>query len=64
MFRRTRHTTAVEAHIRLMVLKRPCDPESKLGVLRFLQTVALPDFEPKTVTDQKLLRSLDALMDH
>ena len=64
VFRRTRHTTDVEALIRLMVLNRLCDPESKLGVLRWVQTVALPDFGPKAVTHQQLLRSLDALMDH
>ena len=45
-----------------MVLNRLCDPESKLGVLRWVQTVALPDFGPKAVTHQQLLRSLDALM--
>ena len=63
VFRRTRRTTDVEALIRLMVLNRLCDPESKLGVLRWVQT-ALPDFGPKAVTHQQLLRSLDALMDH
>lgn len=64
VFRRTRHTTDVEALIRLMVLNRLCDPDSKLGVLRWVQTVALPDFAPTAVTHQQLLRSLDALMDH
>ena len=64
VFRRTRRTTDVEALLRLMVLNRLCDPESKLGVLRWVQTVALPDFGPKAVTHQQLLRSLDALMDH
>ena len=64
VFRRTRRTTDVEALIRLIVLNRLCDPESKLGVLRWVQTVALPDFGPKAVTHQQLLRSLDALMDH
>jgi transposase len=63
VFRCTRHTTDVEALIRLMVLNRLCDPESKLGVLRWVQTVALPEFGPKAVTHQQLLRSLDALMD-
>ena len=32
VFRKTRHTTDVEALIRVMVLNRLCDPESKLGV--------------------------------
>ena len=45
VFRRTRHTTDVEALVRIMVLNRLCDPDSKLGVLRWLQTVALPDIE-------------------
>jgi transposase len=64
IFRRTRHTIDVEALIRIMVLNRLCDPDSKLGVLRWLQTVALPDIEVKTVTHQQLLRSMDALMDN
>ena len=50
VFRRTRRTTDVEALIRLMVLNRLCDPESKLGVLRWVQTVALPDFGPRGST--------------
>ncbi len=62
---RLRRTTDVEALIRLMVLNRLCDPGSKLGVLRWVQTVALlAGFGPKAVTHQQLLRSLDALMDH
>ena len=63
VFRGTRHTIDVEALIRIMVLNRLCDPDSKLGVLRWLQTVALPDIEVKAVTHQQLLRSMDALMD-
>lgn len=47
-----------------MVLNRLCDPDSKLGVLRWLQTVALPDIDVKALTHQQLLRSMDALMDH
>jgi transposase len=64
VFRRTRHTIDVEALIRIMVLNRLCDPDSKLGVLRWLQTVALPDVDIKAVTHQQLLRSMDALMDN
>lgn len=64
VFRRTRHTIDVEALIRIMVLNRLCDPDSKLGVLRWLQTVALPDIEVQAVTHQQLLRSMDALMDN
>lgn len=64
VFRRTRHTIDVEALIRIMVLNRLCDPDSKLGVLRWLETVALPDMEIKAPTHQQLLRSMDALMDN
>jgi transposase len=64
VFRRTRHTTDVEALIRIMVLNRLCDPDSKLGVLRWLETVALPDVDVPGVTHQQLLRSMDALMNH
>lgn len=64
VFRRTRHTIDVEALIRIMVLNRLCDPESKMGVLRWVQTVALPDVEVTELTHQQLLRSMDALMDN
>jgi hypothetical protein len=64
VFRRTRHSTDVEALIRVMVLNRLCDPDSKLGVLRWLETVALPEVDLKAITHQQLLRSMDALMDH
>jgi hypothetical protein len=64
VFRRTRHTTDIEALIRVMVLNRLCDPDSKLGVLRWLETVALPEVDLKAITHQQLLRSMDALMDH
>jgi hypothetical protein len=64
VFRRTRHTTDIEALIRVMVLNRLCDPDSKLGVLRWLETVALPEVDLKAITHQQMLRSMDALMDH
>ncbi len=64
VFRSTRHTIDVEALVRIMVLNRLCDPDSKLGVLRWLQTVALPDIDVKALTHQQLLRSMDALMDN
>jgi len=64
LFGRTRHTTDIEALIRVMVLNRLCDPDSKLGVLRWLETVALPEVDLTAITHQQLLRSMDALMDH
>ena len=64
VFRRTRHSIDVEALIRVMVFNRLCDPESKLGVLRWLETVAMPGIEAESITHQHLLRSMDALMEH
>lgn len=64
VFRRARYTTAVEHAIRVMVFNRLCDPDSKLGVLRWLETVSLPEVDTKALTHQQLLRSMDALMDH
>jgi len=46
VFGRTRRTTDVEALIRLIVLNRLCGPGSKLGLLPWVQAVALPDFGP------------------
>ena len=63
VFRRTRHQIDVEALVRAMVFNRLCDPESKLGVLRWLETVAMPE-RPADITHQHLLRSMDALMEH
>ena len=53
----------VEALVRAMVFNRLCDPASKLGCLRWLDTVAIPAM-PEGVTHQHLLRAMDALMDH
>jgi len=47
-----------------MVFNRLCDPDSKLGVLRWLQTVSMPGVDTAKLTHQQLLRSMDALMDH
>ncbi len=64
VFRRARYTTPVEHAIRVMVFNRLCDADSKLGVLRWLQTVSMPQVDVEALTHQHLLRSLDALMDH
>jgi hypothetical protein len=53
----------VEALVRAMVFNRLCEPDSKLGCLRWLDTVAMPAM-PEAVTHQHLLRAMDALMDH
>lgn len=52
-----------EALIRAMVFNRLCAPDSKLGCLRWLETVAMPAM-PREITHQHLLRAMDALMDH
>jgi hypothetical protein len=64
IFRRARYTTPVEQALRVMVFNRLCDPDSKLGVLRWLQAVSMPGIDAKRLTHQHLLRSMDALMDH
>lgn len=55
------------ACLRTMVFNRLCDPGSKLGVLRWLQTVALPrgfGFEAAAPEHHHLLRAMDVLDDH
>ena len=64
VFRRGRHHIDIEALLRIMVFNRLCDPESKLGVLRWLETVSLPGVELEHVEHQHLLRAMDALIDH
>src|SRR5574337_1051613 len=60
--RSSRRQFDAAALIRAMVFNRLCAPDSKLGVLHWLDTVAMPDV-PETVTHDQLLRSMDALMD-
>lgn len=62
VFRRTRHAIDVEALVRVMVFNRLCDPESKLGVLRWLQTVSMPALPIEPIEHQHLLRAMDALV--
>ena len=47
------------AMVRAMVFNRLCEPESKLGVLRWLDTVAIPE-QPEHVSQDHLLRAMDA----
>ena len=61
--RSARREFDAEALIRAMVFNRLCEPDSKLGCLRWLETVAMPAM-PDTVTHQQLLRAMDALMEH
>jgi transposase len=64
VFRQARFLTPVEQAIRVMVFNRLCDADSKLGTLRWLQTVSMPGVDASKITHQHLLRSMDALMDH
>ncbi len=66
-WRRSRIELDVLACLRTMVFNRLCDPSSKLGVLRWLETVALPTdfgFANNGPTHQQLLRAMDVLDDH
>jgi len=63
-FRSSRHRIDLEALLRIMVLNRLCDADSKLGVLRWLQTVSLPELAIERVGHQQLLRTMDALIEH
>ena len=64
IFRGTRHSIHIEALIHIMVLNRLAEPDSKLGVLRWLETVSLPGLQGvENVDHQHLLRAMDALSD-
>lgn len=66
-WRRSRTEVDVLACLRAMVFNRLCDPLSKLGVLRWLQTVALPvnfGFADGPPEHQQLLRAMDVLDEH
>lgn len=64
VFRRARFNPPLEHAVRVMVFNRLCDPDSNLGVLRWLQTVSMPGIDADALTHQQLLRSMDTLMDH
>ena len=66
-WRRSKVEHDVLGCLRTMVLNRLCDAGSKLGVLRWLDTVALPagfGFAEELPTHQHLLRAMDVLDDH
>lgn len=60
--RSSRRQFDAEVLLRVMVFNRLCDPQSKLGVLRWLETVSMPGVAEAVDHDQ-LLRAMDALMD-
>ncbi|OLP05890.1 IS1634 family transposase [Rhodoferax antarcticus] len=63
-WRRSKTEIDVLTCLRLMVFNRLCDPGSKLGVLRWLQTVALPAGSGIVTEHQHLLRAMDVLDEH
>lgn len=60
-WRRSKAQVDVLTCLRLMVFNRLCDPGSKLGVLRWLETVALPAGFDCVPEHQHLLRAMDVL---
>lgn len=61
--RSSRREFDAEAQVQAMVFNRLCAPDSKLGCLQWLQTVALPNL-PAAISHDHLLRTMDALMEH
>ena len=64
VFHKARYTNAVEYALRVMFFNRLCDPESKPAVLRWLETVSVPEVDTAGLTHQHLLSSMDALMNY
>ena len=52
----------LEGCVRAMVFNRLCDPDSKLGVLRWLEHVYLPGVETAGWHHEQLMRAMDALL--
>ncbi len=50
-----------ERLLRVMVFNRLCDATSKLGVLRWLEGTRVPGVDSRSVTHQRLLRTMDTL---
>lgn len=63
LFRRKHRKVPVEKLLRVMVFNRLCEPSSKLGVLRWLETAIVPGVAAESVSHDRLLAAMDALMD-
>ncbi len=61
IFRSSRRTVDIESLLRIMVFNRLCDPDSKLGVIRWLETIVMPGVDTDSINHQQLLRAMDAL---
>jgi hypothetical protein len=64
VFEAGRYEMDVEALLRVMVFNRLCNPDSKLAVLRWLETVVIPATDTASMAYQHLLRAMDALIEH
>lgn len=64
LLRRAHPSFDAERLLRVMVFNRLCDPESKLGILRWLEGALVPGVAPETVSHQRLLRTMDTLVEH
>ncbi|WP_440998239.1 IS1634 family transposase, partial [Arhodomonas sp. SL1] len=62
LFRSSYREFDLEAVVRVLVFNRLCDPQSKLGVLRWLERVHLPGVDVGGVHHEQLLRAMDALV--
>lgn len=62
--RGSRRQIDVEKLVRVMVINRLSDPQSKLGLLRWLEQVYLPGVDREAVQHQHLLRAMDVLLEH
>lgn len=58
---RNRRQFDAEHLLRVMVFNRLCDPESKLGILRWLEGTMIPEVPTQLVTHQHLLRTMDTV---
>ena len=58
---RNRRQFDTERLLRVMVFNRLCDPESKLGILRWLEGTLVPEVAAESVTHQHLLRTMDTV---
>jgi hypothetical protein len=58
---RNRRQFDAERLLGVMVFNRLCDPESKLGILRWLEGARVPEVSAESVNHQHLLRTMDTL---
>lgn len=64
LLRRAHPSFDAERLLRVMVFNRLSDPESKLGILRWLEGALVPGVVAETVTHQRLLRTMGTLVGH